>query len=180
MIQINLLSQYPHSARPRTLGWPGPRKIGTLLLLVVLGYLGWQYLTLLHRRSQAAARIEVLGKQRKEAEATQARLAEVKLRLTQLEKQLEAIEHLRTRQKGLLGLLNAITESLPRLPTLWLTVLEERDRIVSIEGEADSLAGITNFITTLKRSPALTRVDLSSWEASGDILRFQAESEISD
>ena len=179
MIQINLLRQYPSSAGTRILGWPSPRKVGTLLVLVILGHVGWQYLALLHRKSQAAARIETLGRRQKEAEATQSRLAQVKVRLTQLEEQLEAIEHLRKRQKGPLGLVNAITESLPRLPILWLTVLEEEDRVMSIEGEARSLASITDFITTLKRSPALTRVDLSGWEASDKTLRFRAESEIS-
>ena len=179
MIQINLLRQYPSRAGPRFLGWPSPRKVGTLLVFAILGHAGWQYLTLFHRKSEAVARIEALGRRRKEAEVSQAKLAQLQLREARLEERLEVIAHLRTRQKGPLDLVNAITESLPRLPTLWLTGLEEKDRVVSIEGEALSLASITDFITTLKRSPALTRVDLSGWEARGRTLRFRAESKIS-
>ncbi len=179
MIQINLLRQYPNRGGPRFLGWPSPRKVATLLVFAILGHAGWQYLTLFHRKSEVLARIEVLGRRQEEAEVSRAKLAQCQLREARLEEQLGAIEHLRTRQKGPLDLVNAITESLPRLPTLWLTVLQERDRVVSIEGEALSLASITDFITTLKRSPALIRVDLTGWEASGGKLRFRAESEIS-
>ena len=179
MIQINLLRRYPGSAGSRIPGWPSPRKVATLLVLMILEHSGWQYLSLLHQKSQASARIEALERRQKEAEATRSRLAQVKLSLSQLEEQLEAVEHLRARQKAPLGLLNAITKSLPRLPTLWLTALEEKDRVVSIEGEAHNLASIIDFIATLNESPALTRVDLSGWEASGKTLRFRAESEIS-
>ena len=125
-------------------------------------------------------RIEALRRRLEKTEVSQAkRLAKAQFREGHLEEQIEAIAHLRTRQKGPLDLVNSITESLPRLPTLWLTVLEEKDRVVSIEGEALSLTSITHFIRTLKRCPVFTRVYLSGWEASDGTLRFRAEAKIS-
>ena len=180
MIQINLLRQYPRRAGPRILGWPNPKKVGSLLVFAILGQACWQYPTLFHRKSEAVDRIEALRRRLEKTEVSQAkRLAKAQFREGYLEEQIEAIEHLRTRQKGPLDLVNSITESLPRLPTLWLTVLEEKDRVVSIEGEALSLTSITHFIRTLKRCPVFTRVDLSGWEASDGTLRFRAETEIS-
>lgn len=179
MIQINLLRQYPRKVGTRILSWPSSRQVGTLLVFAMLSHAGWQYLTFYHRKSEAVARIDALERRQKEVEASQAELSQFRLREGLLKERLESIKRLRAQRKGPLDLVNAITQSLPRLPTLWLTVLKEENRVVNIEGKALTLASINSFIANLERSPALTRVDLSGWEADGGTLRFRAKSEIS-
>ena len=162
MIQINLLGR----ARPKAARQAVPLEatlqiVFFVLALVVAGsilYYDWYSMT------QQAAEVRA-NIQRQTGE--KARLEQLKTQVEQFEKQravlqqrINIIEELQRNRTGGQELLNALANTVTRTDTLWLTSLQRRGNVLTIQGSAGSINAVANFITQLRRSGYFDQVEI--------------------
>ena len=162
MIRINLLGR----ARPKAARQAVPLEatlqiVFFVLALVVAGgilYYDW------HSMTQQAAEVRA-NIQRQTGE--KARLEQLKTQVEQFEKQravlqqrINIIEELQRNRTGGQELLNALANTVTRTDTLWLTSLQRRGNVLTIQGSAGSINAVANFITQLRRSGYFDQVEI--------------------
>ena len=162
MIQINLLGR----ARPKAARQAVPLEatlqiVFFALSLVVAGgilYYDW------HSMTQQAAEVRA-NIQRQTGE--KARLEQLKTQVEQFEKQrmvlqqrINIIEELQRNRTGGQELLNALANTVTRTDTLWLTSLQRRGNVLTLQGSAGSINAVANFITQLRRSGYFDQVEI--------------------
>jgi len=162
MIRINLLGR----ARPKAARQAVPLEatlqiVFFALSLVVAGgilYYDW------HSMTQQAAEVRA-NIQRQTGE--KARLEQLKTQVEQFEKQrmvlqqrINIIEELQRNRTGGQELLNALANTVTRTDTLWLTSLQRRGNVLTLQGSAGSINAVANFITQLRRSGYFDQVEI--------------------
>jgi type IV pilus assembly protein PilN len=76
-------------------------------------------------------------------------------RRTQLQQRVALIEQLRAGQSLPVQILDHVSRSLP--DTLWLTVMEQTNDTIRIEGRSTTVPALTAFVTNLGNSPLLQK-----------------------
>jgi type IV pilus assembly protein PilN len=175
MIRINLLGR----ARPKAARQAVPLEATlqlvffVLALVVALGilYYDWQSMT------QQAAEVRS-NIQRQTGE--KARLEQLKAQVEQFEKQravlqqrINIIEELQRNRTGGQELLNALANTVTRTDTLWLTSLQRRGNVLTIQGSAGSINAVANFITQLRRSGYFDQVEIRESQQDAAITAVQ-------
>jgi Tfp pilus assembly protein PilN len=157
MIRINLLSARGAPAKPRVLIAPQHRGAVfglSLLLLTGMGVGGWRWeigretTAVAKRISQHELELVRLKDAAKLVDRMMARKAE-------LWEKLALIDRLRAAQRGPVNLLSTLNRSLP--DGLWLLELKQQGNVVQIEGRANSLTAVTDFVERLQDSGAFDR-----------------------
>jgi len=162
MIRINLLGR----ARPKAVRQAVPLEatLQVVFLLAALafsfGLLAIHYFQMDKEDKQVLAHIQ---KQRGE----KARLEQLKQQVDNFEKQkavlqqkIAVIEELQRNRIGGQQLLDAIANTVGRTDTVWLTSVDRKANVLSINGSAGSIDAVANYITQLKRSGYFDQVEI--------------------
>jgi type IV pilus assembly protein PilN len=161
MIRINLLGGRKEVARAPAVSVEGAKL--TVLLVIVLVAAGvlvfdWQRIS-----SQKAK----LDKRMADAQTEKARLEGIKKQHDQylqykqtLEDRIDIIQELQDKKTGPVRLLNTVVNTVGLSEHLWLTSFSGKDDRVSMNGVADSVNTVADFITNLKRSGRFKSVEI--------------------
>ena len=162
MIRINLLGIRKEVARAPAVSVEGA-KLTVLLVIVLVAAVGvlvvdWQRIS-----SQKAK----LDKRMADAQANKARLEGIKRQYDQnlqhkqtLEQRINIIQELENKKTGPVRLLNTVVNTIELSEHLWLTSFSSQDNRVSMNGVADSVNTVADFITNLKRSGQFKSVEI--------------------
>jgi type IV pilus assembly protein PilN len=184
MIRINLLGVERQKAP--AVGGIDPAQRTTiacgLVLVAGLAVVGWWYWSL----GNESARVDQqIAAAQQEAARLQSLLAEVEQfeqQRTQLTQRVQLIEQLRNGQSVPVQLLDHVNRSLP--DQLWLTDMEQDGSVVTMQGRATTLVGVSDFVANLGTGSLLqrpidivnTQMETVSGAAQGqqpiDLIRF--------
>jgi type IV pilus assembly protein PilN len=162
MIRINLLGR----SRPKAVRQAVPLEATLQLVFLIValvfsfGLLYIHYWQMDKEDKQVLAHIQ---KQRGE----KARLEQLKQQVDNFEKQkavlqqkIAVIEELQRNRTGGQQLLDAIANTVGRVDTVWLTSVDRKADVLSINGSAGSIDAVANYITQLKRSGYFQQVEI--------------------
>ena len=162
MIRINLLGRVRPKAARATVPLEATLQIVLLVISLVasVGILYGHYLLMERENNQVLANI------RKQT-GEKARLEQLKQQVDNFEKQkvvlqqrISVIEELQRNRTGGQELLDAIANTVTRTDTLWLTSVERKGDVLTINGSAGSINAVANYITQLKRSGYFQQVEI--------------------
>jgi len=175
MIRINLLgAPKPKKCKKASLAMPsfsgeGPNIFVVVLVVILLTVIGngaWYW-----KLQRDATKIQ---EQLSVAEAENRRLADVKARYLEREKQkndykrrVDVIEQLRANQSGPVTLMAAVAETVNSADAVWLTTMSDDGKAVNIKGVALSVHSIADLMKALQRSGQFKSVEIN--EATQDV-----------
>jgi Tfp pilus assembly protein PilN len=162
MIRINLLGQ----ARPKAAKQSVPLE-STLQIILGIAAVAIAAIVL----------FVMYSSEKRDLDATQARIAQLKAERTQLQQikqevdsfeqqkkilqtQIDVIEGLQKNRTGAQELLQMVANTVVRVDQLWLTSLERKGDSLTIAGEAGNIDSVANFITQLKRSGYFDKIEI--------------------
>jgi type IV pilus assembly protein PilN len=171
MIRINLLgATKPRKGKRAVLSIPEPVSGGgsgllllglVVLLIAVAGNAAW-YLKLTHDANR-------LKEETEKVRADYARLAQVKLRYQELEKQKDAykkrvdvIESLQAKQAGPARLLSTIGETVNRSDQVWLDTMTDDGNTINLKGMALSIHSVADLMRHLKNTGYFKNIEIKS------------------
>jgi len=162
MIRINLLGR----ARPKTARQAVPLE-ATLQVVFLAGALVLTFGVLYyHWHSMTTETVEVRTHIQKQV-GEKARLENLKTQVDEFERQkvvlqqrINVIEELQRNRTGDQELLDALANTVSRTDTLWLTSLDRKGNVLTIQGAAGSINAVANFITQLKHSGYFDQVEI--------------------
>ena len=162
MIRINLLGR----ARPKTARQAVPLD-ATLQVVFLAGALVLAFGVLYyHWHSMNTEAVEVRTHIQKQV-GEKARLENLKTQVDEFERQkvvlqqrINVIEELQRNRTGDQELLDALANTVSRTDTLWLTSLDRKGNVLTIQGAAGSINAVANFITQLKHSGYFDQVEI--------------------
>jgi len=163
MIRINLLGQ-PRPKKARAGGAPleGAVQIVFFLVAIALGavalFFHWRIL-----HNQLNADREDIAKLNTKKTQLLAIKAEVDRRTQEkaaLQQRINVIEQLQRGRSGGQELLDAVANTVNRVDALWMTHIKRTGNSLEIEGSADSMNAVANFISELKRSGYFDKVEI--------------------
>ncbi len=174
MIRINLLRE-PSEKRVRRL-----RLVRSKWLMIFLAALavealllgGWYY-SLLGTEAQQLEETQTLQAEQARLRVLQDQLQEFQRQKVELEGRLRVVERLQANQEGPVKLMNAVTQSMPEDPVLWLTSLTQRGNTLTIEGRAFAVPPIAQFIARLTGRSPIGNVELDFWERTEQWIEFK-------
>jgi type IV pilus assembly protein PilN len=189
MIRINLISQTREKPRRRA---PAASLVGSgqkitvactlILALAALG-VGWWYWSL---RKEAAKLNDDIAAAQAETKRLQAIIVQVRqfeARKSQLQERVTLIETLRRGQSTPVHVLDAVSRSLPDM--LWLTQLDQKGQVLTIEGRCLNMTSISDFVDNLARSGWFKRpveiVDSQVEQgsaANGELIKFTVRAQV--
>jgi Tfp pilus assembly protein PilN len=163
MIRINLLGQ-PRPRKMRAGGAPMEGAIQGIFvvaaLLVGFGALGFHYF---HMKQDLSKLREQITSQTAERTRLQGIKSDVDRRQQEkaaLKSRIDVIEQLQRNRTGGQELLDALANTVNRVDALWMTRVTKKGNTLEMEGSADSLNAVANFITELKRSGYYDKVEI--------------------
>jgi len=184
MIRINLLGVERQKA-PAVAGIDPAQRVTivcSLVLVAAVAVVGWWYWSL----SGESRRVDgEIAAAQQEAARLQSLLLEVEQfeqQRAQLTQRVNLIEQLRSGQSVPVQLLDHVNRSLPE--QLWLTDMEQDGSVVTMQGRATTLVGVSDFVANLGTGTLLRRpidiVDTQLESVSGapqgqqpiDLIRF--------
>ena len=158
MIRINLLGV----ERPKT------RKLPTftiqaqqltiacsLILVASFAGVGWWYWTLKQNAAQVETDITTAQQELLRLQSVLAEVRQFEARRSQLQQRVQLIEQLRAGQTLPVQLLDHISRSVPEM--LWLTDMEQKGDVLTIQGRANTLPAVSDFVANLGESPILAK-----------------------
>ena len=159
MIKINLLPERPRKRFAIALPTlPGLGLLfGALYLVVIVLVVGYWFLLIREGQNLTTeiARIEAETAQYKAAIAEGNRFKKEK---EELERRIALIDLIARNQTKPVYLLDALADTIP--PDVWITSMEERERVLKIAGSAFSTTAVADFMSNLKGSGKFRDVDL--------------------
>lgn len=180
MIRINLLGipKAKKIKRPTiTLG--GAPNAGLIIAVIVAGTLGGNYYYYWKLNSNAAS----LKRQLEDANAENKKLAAVKARYTERQKQFDAYDHrlkvihqLQAGQQGPLSLLDTVSATVNSTDAVWLTSMTDEGANINLQGTALSSNAVANLITALKKTNYFKSIEMKETfqdDRVGDMQAFQ-------
>jgi len=163
MIRINLLGQARPKAAKKAVPLEATVQIMFLIVAVLLSFviLGITYVQEQHD-------LDTTNKQISQLRAEKASLQQIKMDVDRFEgekavlkQRIDVIETLQRNRSGGQDLLQMVANTVVRVDTLWLTLLERKGDALNIEGQAGSINSVANFITQLKRSGYFDKVEIT-------------------
>ena len=127
----------------------------SLVLVASAAGIGWWFWTL--RQTAAQVEIDITTAQQEQVRL-QSVLAEVKqfeARRSQLQQRVQLIEQLRAGQTLPVQLLDHISRSVPEM--LWLTEMEQKEDVLTIQGRANTITATSDFVANLANSELLVK-----------------------
>jgi Tfp pilus assembly protein PilN len=172
MIRINLLGQARPKAAKKTVPLEATVQIMFLVVAILLAgvILGITYF-------QEQRDLDATNKTISQLRAEKASLQQIKTDVDRFEgekkvllQRIDVIETLQRNRSGGQDLLQMVANTVVRVDTLWLTLLERKSDSLNIEGQAGSINGVANLITQLKRSGYFDKVEVTEIKES-DIIK---------
>lgn len=147
--------------------------LGLLAVVTVLGNGLW-YWSLSREASQ-------LAESNAEADREKQRLAEVKARYDEAERQrqfyqrrIEVINRLRSNQSGPVDLLAMLGDTVNATDAVWLNTMKEEGNVVNIEGVALSVSAVANLVANLQRTGHFVSVEMKESYQDEKVTEMQA------
>jgi type IV pilus assembly protein PilN len=168
MIRINLLGvPRPKKGKRATVAVSGggggaPNMLVILLVLFAIGVGGnyFYYASLKHKAADLQQKIE-------EAKRENLRLADIKAKYLELEKQkdvyerrVNVIHQLQSNQSGPSMLLNTIADTVSRTDAVWLNSMKEDGNNVNLDGVALSIDAVASLMRNLKSTGYFKNVEI--------------------
>ncbi|HXW16710.1 MAG TPA: PilN domain-containing protein [Candidatus Acidoferrales bacterium] len=170
MIRINLLGQ----TRPRAAKQPVPveatLRVGMLIAAIAVSLI-FLFVTYMSQKKD----LDATNDQIQRLETERARLEQVKQQVQQfeaekavLQQRINVIELLQKGRTGGQELLDNLANTVAHTDGLWLTNMTKTGNSLTIDGEANSVNSVANFLTQMKRSGFFDKVEIK--EAKQDDL----------
>ena len=121
------------------------------------------------RRSQA--HIQRLNGEKARLEQLKAQVDSAEKQRVVLQQRINIIEELQRNRTGGQELLDALANTVSRTDTLWLTSLDRKGNVLTIQGAAGSINAVANFITQLKHSGYFDQVEIKESHAGSERIR---------
>ncbi len=179
MIKINLLRE------PRTKSkqsWsPEQSQVGIyaiILMFLAVVSMAWWYWYLLGQRTEYTAELEQLQQENLRLQVVRAELQKFERQGKLLDDRIGVIERLKSNQKGPVVLMNAVIDSIPAEPRLWLESVSQKESQVLIKGQALDVASVAAFISKLSINHPFKQVELNSYEEVNEKIKFELTCQI--
>lgn len=162
MIRINLLGR----ARPKAARQAVPLEATLQLVFFVLsvvvagGILFYDWNSMKQQSAGVREQITRLTGEKARLEQLKAQVDESEKQRVVLQQRINIIEELQRNRTGGQELLNALANTVSRTDTLWLTSLQRRGSVLTLQGSAGSINAVANFITQLRRSGYFDQVEI--------------------
>jgi Tfp pilus assembly protein PilN len=164
MIRINLLGQ-PRPKKVRAGGAPLEGAIQAVFFLVALALGGialFMHWRILHNQlEQDRKEISALNARKTQLLAIKAEVDRRTQEKAALQQRINVIEQLQRGRSGGQELLDAVANTVNRVDALWMTHIKRTGNSLEIEGSADSMNAVANYIAELKRSGYFDKVEIS-------------------
>lgn len=157
MIRVNLLAER-RAVKAVSKGFQTGQKItviGSLLLVLTLGGVGWRYWAIGQQEAEVAREIDA-------ARREETRLAEIlkqvqvfETRKKQLEERVALIDELRKGQNAPVHMIDQISRALPDMT--WLTNVQQDGYALTIQGRCLTLTSLSDFVGNLEASRYFVR-----------------------
>lgn len=143
-----------------------------LLILIVLGFViggYWWYSNLSTEAANLGSEIQTLEARKAELEAVIKQDQIYEARKKMLESRVKIIENLSKNQVSPVLALDQLAEAVERTQFVWLSSLDQRDAVLTMNGVGTSLTAIADFYTNLNATGYFKNIDLGpSQESSGN------------
>lgn len=179
MIRINLLREPARKAKAWTAEKSQLGIYAFMLFLLAFGSMGWWYWYLLSQRAEGVAVREQLRQENLRLQAVRAELQRYETQKKKLDERIAVIERLKANQTGPVLLMNAVIASVPNRPTLWLKKLDQKENVVSIEGQSFDIESISDFIANLNQNSPFKQVELNEMTQEQESIKFSLTCELS-
>jgi len=143
--------------------------VAHLLALAVLGFM-WQ---------RAGKNIETAKREQAELRQEEQRLQAMRQELVKFEElkaqrqsRIDAIQRLKEAQKGPVSLLNAIIQAVPPKGSLWLTLLEQKEREITVKGATRTPEVLPDLMNNLTGSGLFASVDINEIKRNEGVSDF--------
>ena len=127
----------------------------SLILVASFAGIGWWYWTLTQTAAQVETDITTAQQEQVRLQSVLAEVRQFEARRSQLQQRVQLIEQLRAGQTLPVQLLDHISRSVPEM--LWLTDMEQKGETLTIQGRANTLPAVSDFVANLGESPILTK-----------------------
>jgi type IV pilus assembly protein PilN len=127
----------------------------SLILAASAAGVGWWFWTLRQNAAQVETDITTAQQEQLRLQSVLAEVRQFEARRSQLQQRVQLIEQLRAGQTLPVQLLDHISRSVPEL--LWLTDMEQKGETLTIQGRANTLPAVSDFVANLGESPILTK-----------------------
>jgi Tfp pilus assembly protein PilN len=170
MIRINLLGQ----ARPKAAKKQVPLD-ATIRVLMVAAAIVVAFVVLFVMYLSQSKQLDATNEEIHRLQAERARLQTVKAKVQEFEAETAVLQQrinvIETLQKGRTGgqeLLQSVANTVERSEGVWLTALTRSGNTLTLDGEANSVNAVANFLSQLKRSGYFGKIEIK--EAKEDDL----------
>ena len=157
MIRINLLAT-ERKAKSAAPGFQAGQKmvmLGSLVLIVTVGLLGWRYWSLGQQDAQVAREIDAANREEQRLQEILKQVAEFENRKKILEARLALIDELRKGQSAPVHMIDQLSKALPEMT--WLTNMNQTGYNLTIQGRCLTLTSLSDFIGNLESSRYFAR-----------------------
>jgi len=163
MIRINLLGQ-PRPRKARTGGAPMEGAFQAIFVVIALavgfGALALHYFQMKSDQNKLQVEITNLTAERTRLQGVKSEVDRRQQEKAALKQRIDVIEQLQRSRTGGQELLDALANTVNRVDELWMTKVTKKGNSLEMEGAADSLNAVANFITELKRSGYYDKVEI--------------------
>jgi type IV pilus assembly protein PilN len=163
MIRINLLGQKPPKKPSRAV--PAGMAVTLVLLIGSLvlagGFLWVVWNDKVKEIEKTQNEVNDLKRQIDSLQAVKASVEKLKEKKQMLDRQYMVLDQLSQNRSGGQELLESLASSVVRTDAVWLTSMEKKGSVLTLEGTAGSVNAVANFITELKRSGHFGKVEIS-------------------
>jgi type IV pilus assembly protein PilN len=175
MIRINLLGR----ARPKAARQAVPLEATlqivffALALVVAGGILYYDWHSMSAQSAEARSHIQRLNGEKARLEQLKTQVEGAEKQRAVLQQRINIIEELQRNRTGGQELLDALANTVVRTDTLWLTSLQRKGNVLTLQGAAGSINAVANFITQMKRSGYFDQVEIKDSVQDASITSVQ-------
>ncbi|HKM90046.1 MAG TPA: PilN domain-containing protein [Candidatus Acidoferrales bacterium] len=163
MIRINLLGQ-PRPRKTRTGGAPMEGTFQAIFVIIALvvgfGFLAAHYYQMKSQQTKLQEQINSMTTERTRLQSVKSEVDRRQQEKAALKQRIDVIEQLQRSRTGGQEFLDALANTVNRVDELWMTKVTKKGNSLEMEGAADSLNAVANFITELKRSGYYDKVEI--------------------
>jgi type IV pilus assembly protein PilN len=127
----------------------------SLVLVASAAGVGWWFWTLRQTAAQVETDIATAQQEQLRLQSVLAEVRQFESRREQLQQRVQLIEQLRAGQTLPVQLLDHVSRSVPEM--LWLVDMEQKGDVLTIQGRANTLPAVSDFVANLGESPILTK-----------------------
>lgn len=178
MIRVNLVRRLRGGRRASVPGRTRTELYSLLIFLFAAAIMGYWYWSLNIALDRLQSEKDGLMQERGQITAIKAEMDRYEAEKRELQTRIEVMEQLMANQRGPVRMMNALVDSMPSEPKLWLTKLDQKDRSVVLQGFSVDVPTIADFIARLELQEAFRQVDLSYWQVDEQEFKFEVNCEL--